>query len=185
MKKYYKLWLNSGRYSEHWDYTDYGFIKAGPRVEKRDEPFLFGLFNVNVEHICFDCELYIVAEFDVDKNKFIELATNRKIGYDPNGIRSYDSFYNVSTEKLEKDAKLGLNCYKYEEISYTEVAEYLTMIKNYPKAIDKINEELNIISSKQEVKKELARRRKEEIDEKQKEQEALNIINNFEKTRKR
>ena len=194
MGKYYKLFLNGSRPSSRTDsdHCDYGLLSFMPRISH--EKTLFGKTREIKEYIM---PAPVIAK-KVD-NHFEEIIFDKKIVYDKNGIiycdekgrgrrnnnglfRDHQEFTN---EEILEEINKGLTCHYYIEASNIEVASFIKEIKNNQVMIQKYYNELVKMENKENLKTILLDRYEEETINDWNERKAMEIIDAFEKAKKR
>lgn len=177
MNKYYKLKLNCARMKGDSSFdldSNYGYISFLP-IENKTKT----LFGKELTEKRYNGLGYVIAE---KKDDFFEdIILEKRIEYNPNGLRNMENIKTVSTDKLLKELNAGLTCFNYEEISVFEVATFIRQMCQDKMMIKKYSQELEYILNKNEIKMELDRRGCPFIDE----EEALEIIDNFKQGRSR
>lgn len=177
MNKYYKLKLNCARVKGNPFLnvkSNYGLIEYLPVVRK-----VKTLFGSELEEIEYNGLGYVIAEKKDDY--FEDIILDRKIKYDPHGIKNMETLEYVPTEKLIEELNSGLTCFEYENANNIEVANIIKQFQNSKNMIRKYKKELDYVFNKDLIKQELDRRGNFVIDE----DEALKIIDQFKRAKKK
>lgn len=185
--KYYQLKLNCARTKFGWyDPDEYGFLKVYPGSSCYED---IGFFLKKL--VIYYQYMHIIAEF-VDDH-FEDIILGFKINYDPNGVMAVSKQYAVdnplsgcSDNLLKDELKKGITCFEYNEISDIEVGKFLHEFqKNEKNNLLQYKKEFDFVIQKQAIKDEIVARERKNAEKTKLENDALETLNNFRRTRKR
>lgn len=180
---YYKVRFNCGRfiYEDSDDQTEYfGFIKVMPSKIDSGEKNSFG--NPIYEYD-YSGNAYVFVE--LVNGHFEDIILGKEIIFDPDGFHDMKNISGAPLKVLKDELEKPLTCFSYEEASNLEVANFIKCIQGNKYMIEKYMKEIEYVEKKTPIVEELGRREELHMKKLDAEKEAVRIINDFMKQRKR